>query len=46
MRHIIRKGETTCHVSKNAQSAVLGDILKNIYFTKSDKKISQGENQK
>jgi len=42
------EGESACRVSENAQSANLGGILKNIYFTmtESNKRISQGENQK
>jgi len=42
------KGDTACHISKNAQSAGLGSILKQKKFTraKSDKKNLQGKNQK
>jgi len=47
-RHIIRKGDSACHISKNAQSAGLGGIPKQTKFTRteSDKKNLQGENQK
>jgi len=37
--HHQKKGDTTCHISKNAQSVGLRGILKQIFFTrmKSDK---------
>jgi len=46
--HVIGKGESACHVSKNAQSAGLWGILKKKYFTRteSDQNISQGEKPK
>ena len=48
MPHHKKKGNSACHVSENVQSADLGGILKQKKFTKteSDKKISQGKNQK